>query len=67
MLLILNKLDDKALEDLFSELERDITDENLDAITYGADDTEHLLSSSRNAAILHQAMNELQDQELLTI
>ena len=59
----LNELDDEALEDLLSELEPDITDESLDVITYGADDTEHLLSSSRNAAILNQAMNELQGQE----
>ncbi len=63
----LYNLDDEALQDLLLELEHHITDESLDVITYGADDTEHLLSSSRNAEILHQAIEELRDQALLTI
>jgi len=64
----LHKLNDEALQDLLLDLEQDnITDENLDLVTYGANDTEHLLSSSRNAEMLHEAMRELQDRELLTI
>ncbi len=63
----LDKLDDEALQRLLLGLEDDITDQNLDVITYGADDTEHLLSSSSNAEILYQAIEELQGQELLTI
>jgi hypothetical protein len=62
----LHQLDDEALEDLLSKLERDITDENLDIVTYGANDTEHLLNSPQNAKILYQTMEELQDQALLT-
>jgi uncharacterized protein (DUF433 family) len=38
----------------------------IDVITYGADDTEHLLSSSNNAEILKQALEELKGQKLLT-
>ena len=45
----LYKLDDEALQEVLAELEGDITDENLEVITYGTDDTEHLLSSSGNA------------------
>ena len=64
----LHKLNDESLQDLLLDLERDnITDENLDLVTYGTNDTEHLLSSSRNAQILQEASIELQDQELLTI
>ncbi|NBD18910.1 MAG: hypothetical protein GVY04_23070 [Cyanobacteria bacterium] len=63
----LHKLDNESLQDLLLDLEQDnITDENLDLVTYGADDTEHLLSSPRNAQILQEARRELQDQELLT-
>jgi len=64
----LHKLNDEALQDLLLDLEQEqITDENLDLVTYGTNDTEHLLNSSRNAEMLHEAMRELQDQELLTI
>ena len=64
----LHKLDKESLQDLLLDLELDnITDENLDLVTYGANDTEHLLSSSRNAEMLQEAMRELQDQEWLTI
>lgn len=64
----LHKLDNESLQDLLLDLEQDnITDENLDFVTYGANDTEHLLSSSRNAEMLQEAMRELKDRELLTI
>ena len=38
----LHSLTDEALQELLTELEGDITDETLEVITYGADDTEHL-------------------------
>lgn len=64
----LHKRDNESLQDLLLDLEQDnITDENLNLVTYGANDTEHLLSSSRNAEMLQEAMRELQDRELLTI
>lgn len=63
----LYKLNDESLERLLLGLEGDITDQSLDVITYGIDDTEHLLSSSNNAELLSQAMDELRGQELLTI
>jgi hypothetical protein len=49
------------------KLEHDITDENLEMVTYGTNDTEHLLNSSKNVEILSQAMEEFQDQALLTV
>ncbi len=61
----LHRLDDVALQDLLAELEGDITDKTLDIITYGADDTEHLLSSPSNAEDLNHAIEELMDQDLL--
>ncbi|NET56024.1 MAG: hypothetical protein F6K47_07585 [Symploca sp. SIO2E6] len=61
----LHRLDDTALQDLLAELEGDITDTTLDIITYGADDTEHLLSSQSNAEDLHHAIAELNAQDLL--
>jgi predicted AAA+ superfamily ATPase len=63
----LHKLDDEALRDLLAELQGEITDASLDVITYGTDDTEHLLSSSGNAERLSQAIEELGGQELLTV
>jgi hypothetical protein len=63
----LHKLDDEVLEDFLLRLENDFIDENLDVVTYGADDTEHLLSSSHNVKILSQAVEDLRGQELLTI
>ena len=61
----LQMLDDSALQDLLTKLEGDITDETLDVITYGADDTEHLLSSPSNAEDLNHAIEELRGQDLL--
>ena len=61
----LQMLDNAALQDLLTKLEGDITDETLDVITYGADDTEHLLSSSSNAEDLNHAIEELRGQDLL--
>ena len=63
----LYQLDDEALQDVLAGLEGDITDESLDIITYGTDDTEHLLSSSGNAERLSQAIEELRGQDLLTV
>ena len=68
----LHNLDDASLQCLLTELEaaaaaaeEEITDETLEAITYGADDTEHLLSSPNNAEDLHRAIEELQGKDLL--
>ncbi|MEO0491177.1 MAG: hypothetical protein AAFZ49_16740, partial [Cyanobacteria bacterium J06659_2] len=62
----LYQLDDIDLQSLLTQLEDELTDETITVITYGADDTEHLLSSPRNAEILNQAVEDLKDQELLT-
>ena len=62
---LLNQLDDATLQDVLTKLEGNITDETLDVITYGADDTEHLLSSPSNAEDLNLAVKELSRQDLL--
>lgn len=61
----LQTLDDEALQALLTQLQRTRADKTADFITYGADDTEHSLSSSRNAEDLNQAMQELAGQDLL--
>ena len=61
----LQMLSDEALQDLLTELESDITDETLEAITYGDNDTEHLLSHPSNAEDLQQTLHELNEQNLL--
>ena len=61
----LQMLDNAALQDLLTKLEGDIIDETLDVITYGADDTEHLLSSPSNTEDLNHAIEELMGQDLL--
>ncbi len=62
----LHTMSDKALQDLLLGLENDLTNENIESITYGKDDTEHLLSSSINAEDLCQAKGELKGYNLLT-
>ena len=62
----LHGLDNASLEELLVDLSEDITDESLETITYGEDDTKHLKSSSINAEDLDQAVEELKGQELLT-
>jgi hypothetical protein len=62
----LRSLDDASLEKLLAELPGDLTDETIDAITYGRDDTEHLRSSPVNAEDLKQAVKELEGYRLLT-
>ena len=61
----LHKLEDSALEDILADL-ADITDADLEAITRGSNDTEHLLSSSKNAADLDEVVKELSEYDLLT-
>ena len=61
----LHRLNDTELQNLLNELENDITDETLEVITYGGDDTEHLLSSSSNRKDLEQAIEEFKKQDLL--
>ena len=61
----LHQLTDVELQTLLTTLEDEITDETLDVITYGTDDTEHLLSSQQNAEDLNQAIQELSHQELI--
>lgn len=61
----LHQLNDGELQALLTTLETEITDATSDVITYGTDDTEHLLSSERNAADLHQALQELTQQDLI--
>ena len=61
----LQLLSDEMLRDLLNGLEDDITEQNLEVVTYGNDDTEHLLSSSRNAEDLEQAVAELDGKTLL--
>ncbi len=61
----LHTMSDEALQDLLVDLEGDLTDENIEIITYGKDDTEHLLSSTINAEDLRQATEELKDYDLL--
>lgn len=61
----LHSLTDEALQELLTELEGDITDETLEVITYGADDTEHLLSNPSNAKDLQAAIEKLNGQDLL--
>lgn len=61
----LQELDDSALHVLLARLEGNITDETLEVITYGADDTEHLLSSPNNTEDLNDALDELVDYDLL--
>ncbi|MEO0533783.1 MAG: hypothetical protein AAF215_07930 [Cyanobacteria bacterium P01_A01_bin.123] len=62
----LYQLGDIELQALLTQLDGELTDETITVITYGTDDTEHLLSSPRNAEILNQAVEDLKDQELLT-
>ena len=61
----LHMLSDEALQDLLTELEGDITDKTLEVITYGANDTEHLLSNLCNAEDLQRAIEELNGRDLL--
>ncbi|MGB0562842.1 MAG: hypothetical protein ACPGVO_13715 [Spirulinaceae cyanobacterium] len=64
----LHQLTDIELRDLLLRLEQreaEVTDANLSVITYGADETEHLLSSAKNSEILHQALEELKGKESL--
>ena len=58
-------LSDEALLDLLVELEDGFTDESIEVITYGSNDTEHLLSSPSNARDLQQAVEELNGKNLL--
>lgn len=62
----LHSLDDAALEALLTELSTAITDERLESITHGKDDTEHLQSSPVNAKDLDDAVKELKNLKLLT-
>jgi hypothetical protein len=61
----LHSLDDSSLEGLLTELSTAITDERLEVVTYGKDDTEHLQSSSVNAKDLEEAVKELKNLKLL--
>ena len=61
----LHLLSDQTFQDLLNGLEDDITEQNLEVVTYGNDDTEHLLSSSRNAEDLEQAVAELDGKTLV--
>lgn len=61
----LQSLNDSALHSLLAQLEGNITDDTLDVITYGADDTEHLISSPDNIEDLYDALDELGDYDLL--
>ena len=58
-------LSDEALLDLLIELENGFTDESIEVITYGSNDTEHLLSSPSNARDLQQTVEELNGKNLL--
>jgi len=58
-------LSDEALLDLLIELENGFTDESFEVITYGSNDTEHLLSSPSNARDLQQTIEELNGKNLL--
>ena len=62
----LHGLDDASLEDILAELSGDITDETVQVITYGKDDTEHLQRGAVNAEDLNQAVKELSGHKLLT-
>ena len=62
----LHTLSDEALEDLLAEVSGELTDETVQVITHGADDTEHLLSSAVNAEDLERAEEELEGYKLLT-
>ena len=61
----LHQLTDVELQTLLTTLEGNITDETMDIITYGTNDTEHLLSSQQNAEDLNRAAQELSHQELI--
>ena len=58
-------LSDEALLDLLVELEDGFADESIEVITYGSNDTEHLLSSPSNARDLQQTVEELNGKNLL--
>jgi hypothetical protein len=62
----LHSLDDATLEALLTKLSTAITDERLEPITYGKDDTEHLQSSPVDAKDLDEAVKELKNLKLLT-
>jgi len=59
-------LDDDSLAELLTALSGDISDETLDVITDGKDDTEHLQNSPTNDADLKRAVKELEAYKLLT-
>ena len=50
--------DDLDTDRIDPERDEDLTDDTVDVMTYGSDDTEHLLSSPANAALLYQALTE---------
>jgi hypothetical protein len=62
----LHSLGDTSLEALLTELSTAITDERLEVVTHGKDDTEHLQSSPVNAKDLDDAVKELKNLKLLT-
>jgi hypothetical protein len=62
----LYSLGDTSLEALLTELSIAITDERLEVITHGRDDTEHLQNSPVNAKDLDDAVEELKNLKLLT-
>ncbi len=55
----LQTLEDEDLQQMLEQLEdtsEDITDANIQVITYGVDDSEHINSSHKNARDLEQAL-----------
>lgn len=52
----LQTLEDADLQQLLEQLDTPINDETMQVITYGANDTEHIQSSAKNARNLEQAL-----------
>lgn len=52
----LQTLENEDLKQLLEQLEDTLNDDTMQVITYGANDTEHIQSSAKNARQLEQAL-----------
>jgi hypothetical protein len=61
----LQTLENEDLKQLLEQLEDTINDDTMQVITYGANDTEHIQSSAKNARQLEQALEEIRKNHII--
>lgn len=55
--------DEATLQTILSMCEEELTDENIEVITYGKDDTEHILASPKDKAYLDEMVKKYAQYE----